>query len=56
MEQKVKRDQQALMRFDNAVAWAEAAVVGLAMIAMAVNTMAVFLGPSFRPAASASEE
>ena len=35
MEQQENRDQQAFMRLDDAVAWAEAAVVGLAMIAMA---------------------
>lgn len=44
MEQRVNRDPEALMRFDHAVAWAEAAVVGLAMVAMAANTIANVFG------------
>lgn len=44
MEQRVHENRGALVRLDDAIAWAEAAVVGLSMVVMAVNTIANVLG------------
>ena len=44
MEQQVNRSRRVLMRLDDAVAWAEAAIMGLAMVAMAINTIANVFG------------
>lgn len=44
MEQQVHENRGALVRLDDAIAWAEAAVVGLSMVVMAANTIANVLG------------